>query len=95
MDRIERIVYMEKALNEAAEAITGLSAALEKYGAVQERLQELSDYYGSALWRQDFDDDGAGKIPGHIKRGVLSEDAVYDLLTEAAELKAQMRRLGG
>ena len=95
MDQIERIISMEKALDEAAEAIAGLSAALEKYGAAQERLEVLSAYYGSPLWRQDFDDDGAGKIPGHIKRGVLSEDAVYDLLTEAAALKEQMRRLGG
>ena len=42
---------------------------------------------------QDFEDDEAGKIPRDLKRGVLSEDAVYDLLTENRELLVRMLRL--
>ena len=45
-------------------------------------IRELSDYYSSSLWLRDLDDDRAGKLPSDLKRGVLSEDAIYDLLCE-------------
>ena len=90
MDQIERITYMEQILDEATDAVSSLSDALDKYSAVQGKLQELSAYYSSEQWRQDFDDDSAGKIPSDLKRGVLSEDAVYNLLTENNRLKEQL-----
>ena len=93
MEQIERIAYMERILDEATEAVSSLSEALEKYSTLQNRLQELSAYYGSRQWLQDFDDDSSGKIPGDLKRGVLSEDAVYDLLADIADLKEQLKQL--
>ena len=90
MNQIERITYMEQILDEATEAVSSLSDALDKYSTVQGKLQELSAYYSSEQWRQDFDDDSAGKIPSDLKRGVLSEDAVYNLLTENNRLKEQL-----
>ena len=91
MEQIERITYMEQILDEATEAVSSLSEALEKYSAVQDKLQELATYYSSKQWRQDFDDDSAGKIPSDLKRGVLSEDAVYDLLADIVDLKKQLK----
>ena len=93
MKQIERITYMEQVLDEATEAVSSLSEALEKYTAIQENLQELATYYSSEQWRQDFDDDSAGKIPSNLKRGVLSEDAVYNLLTDVTRLEDQMKNL--
>ena len=93
MEQIERITYMEQILDEATEAVSSLSEALEKYSAVQDKLQELNAYYSSEQWRQDFDDDSAGKIPGDLKRGVLSEDAVYNLLTNYSTLKKNLMEL--
>ena len=93
MEQAERITYMEQILDEAAEAVSSLSEALEKYSAVQDKLQELAAYYSSEQWRQDFDDDSAGKIPSNLKRGVLSEDAVYNLLTDVTRLEDQMKNL--
>ena len=40
----------------------------------------------------DFEADEEGKLPADLKRGVLSEDAVYDLITEHRELMAGMQR---
>ena len=40
----------------------------------------------------DFEADEAGKFPADLKRGVLSEDAVYDLIAEHRELMARMQR---
>ena len=93
MEQFERITYMEQILDEATEAVSSLSESLEKYSAVQDKLQELVAYYSSEQWHHDFDDDSAGKIPSNLKRGVLSEDAVHNLLTDVTRLEGQMKKL--
>ena len=95
MEQIERITYMEQILDEATEAVSSLSESLEKYAVIQDKLQELAAYYSSKQWRQDFDDDSADKIPSNLKRGVLSEDAVYNLLADITDLKKQLKELAG
>ena len=92
MKQIERIERMEQCLDESAEAVHALSDALDRYEAVQASLKKISDYYGSSLWMKDFEDDETGKLPKDLKRGVLSEDGVYDLLTEHRELILRMSR---
>lgn len=92
MKQIERIEKMEKCLDESVKAIRDLCAALERYEASFASLKKLSDYYGSTLWMKDFEDDEAGKLPEGLKRGVLSEDTVYDLLTDHHELVLRMSR---
>ena len=56
--------------------------------------QQLSDYYGSDAWKHDFADDSAGLLPQDLKRGVLSEDAVWNLLEDVRDLKERMRNIG-
>lgn len=90
MEQIERITLMEKHLNEGAAAVRELGPALARYQSAQEDLRSLSDYYGGGEWRRDLEDDEAGKLPTDLRRGVLSEDAVYDLLAENRELLVQM-----
>ena len=90
--QITRIRQMERRLNRATAAVKRLGAALDKWEAAQEAIAALDEYYGSDLWKQDFADDEAGRLPADLKRGVLSEDAVWDLLADVKELKA---RLGG
>ena len=34
----------------------------------------------------DYESDEAGQIPEQVKRGILSEDAIYDVLTTYEEL---------
>lgn len=41
----------------------------------------LSSYYES-LWKEDFEADEQGLIPKDTKRGVLSEDGLYNLLQD-------------
>lgn len=92
MKQTERITRMENYLNESEEAVRALSEALERYEAIQPSLKKLSDYYGSTLWVKDYEDDEAGKLPEDLKRGVLSEDLVYNLLTDHHELILRMSR---
>ena len=90
-EQIARIRLMERRLNHALAAVKRLSSALEKYEAAQEAIAALSEYYGSDLWKQDFAADEAGLLAEGLKRGVLSEDGIWNLLTDCKELD---RRLG-
>ena len=78
--QIERIKWMEQRFNHALAAIKDGSAVSLK--AVKEDVAELSKYYGSDLWKQDFAADEAGKLPPDLKRGVLSEDGIWNLLSD-------------
>ncbi|MBR3795305.1 MAG: DUF4298 domain-containing protein [Clostridia bacterium] len=80
MTQIERIEYMEQILDEAEAATQVLLLALERYRALKPRMAELEAYYTSPQWMRDYEDDCAGRLPEGLRRGVLSEDAVYDLL---------------
>ena len=93
MEQIERITQMEACLDASEQAIRELSEALSAFEEVQTKYRQLSDYYGSDQWMQDYEDDEAGKLPKELKRGVLSQDAVFDLLTENRELLVRMLRL--
>lgn len=91
MTQTERIQYMEEILTEATQATTALLTALERHQNIQTRIAELEAYYTSSQWLRDYEDDCAGKLPTDLKRGVLSEDAVFDLLHMQLELTEALR----
>ena len=91
MEHIERIKQMELRMERAAKAVMELSAALDNYEAVQEDIAELERYYGSEAWKQDFADDEAGMLPADLKRGVLSEDGIWNLLEDVRELNNRLQ----
>ena len=93
MEQIERIAHMEDILNRAVEVCAVFDEALEQFLALRHHLEQLSAYYGSELWFHDLDCDRAGLLPPDLHRGVLSEDAVYDLLTDYAALWGRVRKL--
>lgn len=93
MKQIDRIKAMERCLDAAEEAVKQLSDALECYEQNQKSIKRLFDYYGSTLWMKDFEDDEAGKLPADLKRGVLSEDTVYNLITDHHELVVRMANI--
>ena len=69
-----------------------LSMTLDKYEKVQEAIVTLSNYYSSAEWKQDFADDEAGLLPKDLKRGVLSEDGLWNLLSDWRELEERFKK---
>lgn len=91
--RIQRITEMESRLDLAAAAISKLSDALAVYEDIQDSYFALENYYGSTEWREDFEADEAGKLPEDLKRGVLSEDAVYNLIQDHHELMEHMQNI--
>lgn len=79
---IQRVRRMEKLLDEIAEAVRETPGVVRCDSAWQQKIQELTDYYDGGLWMQDYCRDERGQFPQDLKRGILSQDAVYDLLTE-------------
>jgi hypothetical protein len=83
--QIERIKWMEQRFDKALAAIKDKSA--DSLNAIKEDVAELSKYYGSELWKLDFAADEAGRFPSGLKRGVLSEDGIWNLLSDYRELQ--------
>jgi len=90
MKRDERIQQMELRLNRATAATQGLSAALDTYLAAQKDLAALGRYYGSTTWKSDLKADEEGRLPAGLRRGVLSEDAVWNLLADCRLLNDRL-----
>ena len=90
MKQTERINGMEQLMERASSAVINFSAALDKFVEAQQAIAALSDYYGSDEWKKDFADDEAGLLPADLKRGVLSEDGIWNLLADNQELKARL-----
>ena len=80
--RVDRITKMESYLDEARQAIDDLNRAVINYKKAQKHIKKLAEYYTGGKWLKDFEADEAGKLPAGLKRGVLSEDAINDLLDE-------------
>ena len=83
---IKRITEMERCLDEISEAFYSRGAEIKNDDHIQESIKKLTDYYESDLWLSDYEADSEGRIPRDLKRGVLSEDAVYNLLAEIEDM---------
>lgn len=82
MTQIERIEQMEKILDSLKEAITQVNTAIFRLRELGAQAMELDEYYGSPEWFDDLKADENGLLPKGLKRGVLSEDGIYDVLNE-------------
>ena len=71
LDRIRRVEKYERLFDEAAGSRDPGKLAL------------LDAYCTSGEWREDYEADERGELPPDLKRGVLSQDALYDLLSAA------------
>lgn len=80
--QIARIKKYESYLNEAQQ----LLCAGENSDRLKYLISELEAYYESVKWRKDFESDEAGLLPKNLKRGVLSEDGINDLLDKYKEV---------
>ena len=57
----------------------------------QPEIRKLEAYYTSQQWKDDYAMDEVGTFPDKLKRGVLSQDGIWNLLERNKELT---RRLG-
>ena len=93
MEQLTRIREMEQRLEEATTAVRQMEEAVERYETAQEAVGMLAAYLDSEEWRRDFADDEKGLLPQDLKRGVLSEDGIWNLLEENRELTLRIKDL--
>lgn len=84
-ERLENLRKMEHILNQMNNAVDALNDACKNWEELFPQYRELSEYYGSEQWHDDREDFDLGKFPEREPCGVLSEDAVYNLLVEQRE----------
>ena len=79
-DVIARVEQMEVYFDQLQEARRDPARSLSEPACAQ-MLKALRAYYEGGQWLRDYELDERGILPQTLKRGVLSQDGVYNLLT--------------
>lgn len=91
----QRITEMESIFDSANGKLNALENAIADLQGYQEEIRRLEAYYTGPDWKKDYALDEAGKLPADLKRGVLSEDGIFDLLERNRELLSCFAREDG
>lgn len=83
----QHISEMESILDEAIRRMDALEKSIGEFEAYQDEIDKLEAYYTSDRWKEDLAADEAGEYPEELKRGVLSEDGIYNMLERNKELR--------
>lgn len=89
--RIAKIEKLENDFDLVRSVADDLDGALYDFAAVQRRIERLFQYQESGEWQKDFEADEKGELPKNMKRGILSEDALDELLTDVTLLRERMK----
>ena len=95
-EAVTRIQKMEMILDKLLDTISLLencedpAASSERLSAIKKDVSKLERYYEGRNWKADFALDEKGLLPADLKRGVLSEDGIYNVLTRYEELLDEM-----
>lgn len=76
----KHVVEMTEIYEEHKKLLDKLSSSLEEFKNHQKELEKLEKYYYSDKFMEDYDASNKGEIPDDINQGILTEDAIYDLL---------------
>lgn len=79
---VERIEQMEEYFDRLLAAVKSNPYSIKTDEKLGKMLGILTEYYENGQWLSDYMHDENGELPAEIKRGVLSEDGVYNLLYE-------------
>lgn len=77
---VKRIEHMEKIFDETEQAFKN-DPYFYKDESAQKKVSLLRQYMESGQWLRDFSLDEKGELPSGLKRGILSEDGLYNLLS--------------
>ena len=93
--QLARIKKMEDDFNLVSGVVKSLDEALVNYVAIQRSIKRLTEYQESGQWLKDFEADERGELPEYreLRRGVLSEDGLDNLLREIDDVYSRMYAL--
>ena len=80
----ERVCRMEELFVRLSAAAADGRTASDSEDDLREAARVLSEYLSGGGWLQDYERDEQGLFPAGLKRGVLSQDGLYDLLEDPA-----------
>ncbi|MDQ0153458.1 hypothetical protein J2S20_002178 [Moryella indoligenes] len=86
----QHIYQMEGILDNALQKMDALEKKIAELEAFQPEIRKLEEYYQSPQWKEDFEMDEAGRFPERLKRGVLSEDGIWNMLERNRELRERL-----
>lgn len=81
-EALERIREMERRFDLLLAA--DIKTIREEPG-LRRQLEILEAYYANGLWLRDYSLDEQGLLPEDLKRGVLSQDLLYNFLDSLAD----------
>ena len=87
----QHIYVMESILDKATHKMDALEKMISEYEDFQSEIKKLEAYDTSQQWKDDYAMDEVGSFPQKLKRGVLSQDGIWNMLERNREL---IRRIG-
>ena len=89
---IERVKKMEELLDKVTPKVNAFEESLANFNSAFEDLKVLNEYYKKE-WKEDYEADEQGKIPKDLKRGVLSQDTLFNLLEKVNSMEKEIAEL--
>lgn len=86
----QHIYTMESILDKATQKMDALEKKIAEYEEFQSEIKKLEAYYTSQQWKDDYAMDEAGSFPEKLKRGVLSQDGIWNMLERNSALKRKI-----
>jgi len=83
---VSRVQQMEQYMEEVAEALRNAPNKLKNSDELCKKIAALTGYMDSGQWLSDYEADERGELPEDMKRGVLSQDGLYNLICEIEEM---------
>lgn len=82
---IARVKQMEQYMDEVSEVLEKCPESIKDNVSIKLKIVELESYQDSGRWLLDYECDERGELPSDLKRGVLSEDMLYNLLCDVRQ----------
>ncbi len=79
---VARVKQMEQDMDDVLVIMEKCPETIKDDETVRIKIAELMKYQESGQWLLDYECDERGELPSGLKRGVLSEDLLYNLLCE-------------
>ena len=83
---IDRVRQMEQYMDEVAGKLKSNPSGWREDKDLQKKIDILTEYMDSGQWLADYEADERGELPTDLKRGVLSQDGLYNLICEIEEM---------
>lgn len=79
---ISRITKLEKLFDDLKFSFEKSKEEFYKNKNLQRKLKSLTNYYENGKWLKDYQLDEENLLPKNLKRGILSQDGIYNFLSE-------------